>query len=64
MSVDPLTCIFAGPKRVDNHIFCAAHECWTECQTSHWGEPPMCAYNEPDNSPEACERRKAWRNDE
>lgn len=61
MSVDPLTCIFASQtKRVDSHVYCVEHNCWVECQTSHWGEPPRCAYEEPDNSPEAMARRVAW----
>lgn len=54
-----MTCAHASQKRVGDHVFCTAHECWVECQTSHWGEPPMCAYDEPDNSDEACARRRA-----
>lgn len=62
--IDPMTCIFAGPTRVGAHLKCAMHDTWVECQTSHWGEPPMCAYDEPDNSDEARARRRAWREDE
>lgn len=64
VSIDPMTCIFAGPTRVGAHLKCAMHDTWVECQTSHWGEPPMCAYDEPDNSDEARARRRAWREDE
>lgn len=60
---DPLTCVFASQRRVDSHLLCALHDCWVDCQTSHFGEPPMCAYDEPDNSDEAMERRRAWRED-
>lgn len=59
--IDPLTCIFASPTdRVDNHVYCVEHDCFVDCQRSHWGEPPRCAYEEPDNSPEAMARRVAW----
>ena len=59
--VDPTTCIFASTtKRVGDHVYCAGHEAWTECQAGHWGEPPMCSWDEPDNGPEAMARRVAW----
>lgn len=41
-------------------MYCAGHGTWTECQEGHWGEPPMCAWDEPDNAPEAMARRVAW----
>lgn len=59
--VDPLACIFASPtERVDDHVLCVEHNCFVDCQCTHWGEPPMCAYEEPDNSDEAKARRVAW----
>lgn len=57
---NPLTCQHATNERVGIHLFCALHETWVECQTSHWGEPPMCAYEEPDNSEEAMRARLEW----
>ena len=36
------------------------HLVWTECTKEHWGETPRCSFLEPDNSPEACERRLGW----
>lgn len=61
MSIDPLTCKFASPaERIDGHVLCVEHNCFVECQTPHWGEPPMCAYEEPDNSDEAKAWRVAW----
>lgn len=61
MSIDPLACIFASTtKRVGIHVYCTLHDCWVECQTSHFGEPPMCSYEEPDNSDEAVAARLAW----
>lgn len=57
---DPLACIFASPTRFGSHLVCAMHGTWVECQTPHWGEPPTCAYDEPDNSPAAMERRRAY----
>lgn len=58
--IDPLACIFARGGQLEGKTWCAQHETWTECQVGHWGEPPMCAWDEPDNSPEACERRRAF----
>lgn len=58
--IDPLTCPHATDTRVDSHILCALHNCWVDCQVGHFGEPPMCAYEEPDNSDEAMERRLRW----
>lgn len=60
MNLDPLTCIFAKRGTLQGKTFCSLHNTWTECGEEHWGEPPMCAYDEPDNSPEACARRIAW----
>lgn len=41
-------------------MLCALHNTWVECQTSHWGEFPMCAYEEPDNSDTARKTRLEW----
>ena len=57
--IGPLTCPHTG-ARVDDHVLCMERGTWVECQTSHWGEPPMCAYEEPDNSDEAKARRVKW----
>ncbi len=61
---DPLRCPHVTERgKVEGKAFCGLHDTWVECQTVHWGEPPMCAYDEPDNGPEACARRRAWRED-
>jgi len=57
---NPLTCQHATSRRVGIHLFCALHETWVECQTSHWGELPMCSYEEPDNSDAARRARLEW----
>lgn len=57
--VIPLACQHAS-EGFGNHTFCKLHRTWVECQTSHWGEPPMCAYVEPDNSDEAMAARLEW----
>ena len=36
---------------------------WTMCGTLLCGEIVGCAYDEPDNSPEACARRVEWLRD-
>ena len=64
MTIDPMTCEHAQRGRLAGKTFCAAHECWTECGEDHWGEPPMCAYDEPDNGPEACARRRDWKEED
>ena len=58
---DPLTC----PNRADFALpgvwRCMAHEgTFVHCAAGSFGEPPMCSYEEPDNSPEAMERRLRW----
>lgn len=57
---DPNECPHAGGGILAGKTWCALHEAWTECQEGHWGEPPRCAWDEPDNSPEAVERRRAY----
>lgn len=56
----PLACPHVTDTRVDHHILCALHNTWVDCQTSHFGEPPMCAYEEPDNSDAAMRARLEW----
>lgn len=60
----PLACPHATDERVDHHILCALHNTWVDCQTSHFGEPPMCAYEEPDNSEDAMRARLEWLHEE
>lgn len=59
-AADPLACPHATDERVDHHILCALHNAWVDCQVSHFGEPPACAYEEPDNGDEAAEARLEW----
>jgi hypothetical protein len=60
LPLNPLTRQRATNERVGIHLFCALHETWVECQTSHCGESPMCAYEEPDNSDAAMRARLEW----
>lgn len=60
LPLNPLTCQHATNERVDNHTFCSLHSAWVDCQVGHFGEPPMCAYEEPDNSEGAIDARLAW----
>ena len=59
---DPLACPHAEPRPEIGKTLCGkdGRETFVECQASHWGEPPRCAWEEPDNSPEACVRRLEW----
>lgn len=56
--VIPLLCEF-NSGGFDNKVRCTkgGRVVWTECTSSHWGEPPTCILIEPDNSKEACARR-------
>lgn len=56
----PLACPHVTGKTVDHHILCALHNTWVDCQMGHFGEPPMCAYEEPDNSDAAMRARLEW----
>lgn len=48
-------------KIVDGkHVWCNRGCFWTMCTTPLCEEPPICAFDEPDNSPEARERRIEW----
>lgn len=59
---DPLRCPYASDVRIGEHLMCVyeGRQTWVDCQTPHFGESPMCSYEEPDNSDEACEARLAW----
>ena len=59
---NPLTCPHATERRIDSHVLCDLRETptWVTCQTGLCGEPPACAFEEPDNSPEAVARRLAF----
>ena len=58
---DPLTCEHAGlDAGVPNRVWCQRGEFWTNCRESVAGDPPHCAFDPFDNSPEACARRVAW----
>lgn len=59
--MDPLRCPHVTERGViEGKVYCGLHDAWVECQESHWGEPPRCAWDEPDNSDEAKARRVAW----
>ena len=61
LSLDgPLVCPHVTDTRVDHHILCALHDTWVDCQMGHFGELPMCAYEEPDNSDAAMRARLEW----
>ncbi len=59
---NPLECPYDTGERFENHLVCNrnGHRVWVNCQTSVCGEPPMCVWEEPDNSPEAKARRVEW----
>ena len=44
------------------HVLCHkdGKEVYTDCTKSMCGDPPHCAWEEPDNSPEAKRRRVDW----
>lgn len=57
---DPLTCGHRTETR-DGRSRCMAHGgTYVDCAEPKYGEPPMCCYEPPDNSPEAMARRAAW----
>lgn len=59
--MDPLRCPHVTERGViEGKVYCGLHDAWVECQEGHWGEPPRCALDEPDNSDEAKARRVAW----
>ena len=62
IGADPLACQHAEPRPEIDKTICRkdGREVWTECHKGHWGEPPTCAWEEPDNSPEAVARRLEW----
>lgn len=57
---DPLACSHVGKSLDGRLVWCGRGEFWTRCQESVAGEPPRCAFDGCDNSPEAMERRKEW----
>lgn len=58
---DPMTEPSMCEHRERRHTdFCTLHNCYTSCGESHFGEPPMCSFEEPDNSEEACRKRLEW----
>lgn len=58
---DPMTCPHAVGE-VAGHVACdrGASLTYVACREGVCGEPPACAWEEPDNSPEAMGRRLAW----
>lgn len=57
LAVDPLSCMHREERHTD---YCILHGCYTSCGRGHFGEPPKCSFEEPDNSPQACARRLGW----
>lgn len=58
---DPMTCPLGTYYPEIDRVLCTRNgKVWTNCRASLCGEPPMCAYDEPDNSPEAVARRLEW----
>lgn len=60
--VDPLTCIHARDvEGMPDKTKCVKKGVlYTNCRVSLAGEPPHCAYEPLDNSPETCARRARW----
>lgn len=54
---DPMGCEHREERETS---FCLLRSCYTSCGHSKYGEPPLCAFEEPDNSPQACRRRLEW----
>ena len=54
---DPMACEHREERETS---FCLLHRCYTSCGQSKYGEPPLCAFEEPDNSEEARRRRLEW----
>lgn len=58
---DPLTCPHCADFALPDTWRCMAHDgTFVSCGIGHFGEPPTCSYEEPDNSPEAVARRLEW----
>ena len=58
---DPRTCPHRADFALQGVWRCMAHDgTFVSCGVGHFGEPPMCSYEEPDNSPEAVARRLEW----
>ena len=60
---NPFACAYAVRpcKIINGGVLCCLHgETVTNCRASVAGDPPRCTYEQPDNSPEACARRRAF----
>lgn len=59
--IDPSSCPHAVGE-LAGYVVCdrGVSRTFVRCNEGVCGEPPMCAWEEPDNSPEAMERRLAW----
>lgn len=60
--VDPATCKHREDVPCIGRVLCHkdGKEIYTNCTEGLCGEPPRCAWEEPDNSPEAVARRLKW----
>ena len=60
--VDPGTCPYKEDMPSIGRVLCHkdGRNTFTNCTESVCGEPPMCAWEEPDNSKEAKSRRLEW----
>ena len=57
----PLSCEHRHYNETINRVWCSKGAgVWTACGLPFCGELAGCAYEEPDNSPEACQRRLEW----
>lgn len=57
----PLACEHRHLSETINRVWCSKGAgFWTTCGLPFCGELAGCAYEEPDNSPEACQRRLVW----
>lgn len=58
---DPMTCPHRADFALPDTWRCMAHDgTFVHCGVGHFGEPPTCSYEEPDNSTEAVARRLEW----
>lgn len=59
----PMTCEHRQSVPEIGRVWCGLHGVWTACGMPICGEIAGCAYDEPDNSQEACARRLQWLRD-
>lgn len=59
----PLSCEHRHFVPIVGRVWCDLHDVWTLCHVPFCGEMLGCAYDEPDNSQEACARRLQWLRD-